>query len=54
MVGTTTKTWRLIDVLKEATAFLESKGIENPRLNAERLMGHVLGISRIDLYVRFE
>ncbi len=50
----TEKRWRLIDVLKEATAFLESKRIENPRLNAERLMSHILGIERIDLYLRFE
>ncbi len=50
----TKKNWRLIDVLKEATAFLEAKGIENPRLNAERLMGHLLRVERIDLYLRFE
>ena len=48
------KTWQLIDVLKEATVYLKSKGIENPRLNAERLMGHALGLSRLDLYLRFE
>ncbi|MBN2030118.1 peptide chain release factor N(5)-glutamine methyltransferase [bacterium] len=50
----TKKTWRLIDVLKEATAYLNTKGIENPRLNAERLMSHLLQIERIDLYLRFE
>lgn len=43
-----------MDVLKKATAFLGTKGIENPRLDAERLMGYVLGASRIDLYLRFE
>ena len=48
------QTWQLIDVLKEATVYLKSKGIENPRLNAERLMGHVLGLPRLDLYLRFE
>lgn len=52
--GKTTKMWRLIDVLKQAATFLESKGIENPRLNAERLMSYLLGIGRIDLYLRFE
>ena len=46
--------WRLIDVLRESTAFLHRKGVENPRLQSERLMSKVLGCSRIDLYVRFE
>ncbi len=46
--------WRLMDVIKEATVFLESKGIEDARLNAERLLAHVLGISRVDLYLQFD
>ena len=48
------KKWRLIDVLKEAAAFLETRGIDNSRLNAEQLLGHVLGLKRIDLYLQFE
>lgn len=48
------KIWRIIDVLQEATTFLINKGIEDARLNAERLMGHLLNLSRIDLYVQFE
>lgn len=43
-----------MDVLKEAAVFLEEKGIENPRLNAEQLLGRTLGLSRMDLYLRFE
>ncbi len=46
--------WKLIDVLKEASAFLETQGIDSPRLNAERMLAHVLGLSRIELYVQFE
>ncbi|MCK5347050.1 MAG: peptide chain release factor N(5)-glutamine methyltransferase, partial [Candidatus Heimdallarchaeota archaeon] len=49
-----TNIWRLLDVLKEATFFLTNKGIENPRLNAEMLLAHILGLNRIDLYLRFE
>jgi release factor glutamine methyltransferase len=48
------RTWQLIDVLRQATTFLESKGIENARLNAERLMGHVLQLPRMELYLRFD
>lgn len=44
----------LIDFLKRATDFLLARGIENPRLNAERLLCSVLGCQRIDLYVNFE
>ena len=46
--------WRLIDVLQEAAAYLESKQIEHPRHNAERLLAHVLNVSRVDLYLQFE
>jgi len=33
---------------------LESKGIENARLNAERMLGHVLQLPRMELYLRFD
>lgn len=49
-----TKTWRLMDVLKQAAIFLENNKIEDARLNAERLLSHVLGIARMDLYLQFE
>ena len=49
-----TNIWRLLDVLKVATRFLENHAVENPRLNAEVLLSHVLGLNRIDLYLRFE
>jgi len=44
----------LSDVLTEATAFLKSKEISDPRLNAERMLAHVLQISRIELYLQFD
>ncbi len=46
--------WLLIDVLKEATRFLESNGITRARGNAEQLLSHVLGLERIGLYLKFE
>ena len=51
---TDTKTWKLVDVLKKATGFLDSKAIENPRLNGELLLCDLLGISRMDLYLQFD
>ncbi|NOG44702.1 MAG: peptide chain release factor N(5)-glutamine methyltransferase [Calditrichaeota bacterium] len=47
------KTWKVIDLLKTTADFLKKKGIENPRLNAERLLSHVLDMERIKLYVEF-
>jgi release factor glutamine methyltransferase len=44
----------LINVLKEAASYLNKNKIENPRLNADLLLGKVLGLSRIELYLKFE
>ncbi len=41
-------------VIKMTSAFFASKGIESPRLNAELLVGHVLGLARMRLYIEFE
>ncbi|MFC1485584.1 peptide chain release factor N(5)-glutamine methyltransferase [Candidatus Latescibacterota bacterium] len=45
---------RVIDMLTAATAHLKERGFENARLEVERLLGEVLGLSRIDLYLSFE
>ena len=42
------------EVLKAATARLETGGIENPRLDAEILLSHVLNWRRLSLYVDAE
>ncbi len=44
----------LIEVLKRATGYLEQHGSSSPRLDAEVLMAHALGLRRIDLYLQFE
>jgi release factor glutamine methyltransferase len=49
---TTTKT--LLEVLQSTTAYFTKHKIENPRLNAEHLLAHTLGLSRMDLYLEFE
>ncbi|MCK5032066.1 MAG: peptide chain release factor N(5)-glutamine methyltransferase [Calditrichia bacterium] len=48
------KTWKVIDILKTTTDYFKDKQIENPRLNAEQLLAHVLDLSRVQLYVQFE
>ena len=40
--------------LAASTEFLGRKGIESPRLEAERLLAQALGLSRLELYTRFD
>ncbi len=44
----------LIEVLRRATGYLEQHGSSSPRLDAEVLMAHALGLRRLDLYLQFE
>jgi release factor glutamine methyltransferase len=44
----------VIEVVRKTSEFFASKGIESPRLNAELLVGHVLGLPRMRLYLEFE
>jgi len=48
------QSWKIVDLLKTTTDFFKQKQIENPRLNAEILLAHVLNKTRINLYVEFE
>ena len=50
----TVSNYRVIDILKMSTDYLEKKGIDNPRLNVELLLGHVLKMKRVQLYLNFE
>ncbi|MHB8896525.1 MAG: peptide chain release factor N(5)-glutamine methyltransferase [Candidatus Geothermincolia bacterium] len=44
----------LVEYLARATEYLDRHGISSPRLNAELLLADMLGISRLDIYTRFE
>jgi release factor glutamine methyltransferase len=44
----------VLEIIKKTTEFFAGKGVENPRLNAELLVGHGLGLKRMELYLQFE
>lgn len=44
----------LLEIIKKTTDFFSTKGVESPRLNAELLIGHALGLKRMQLYLQFE
>lgn len=44
----------LLEVLQRSTEYLKKHDVENPRLNAEHLMAHVLKRTRMELYLEFE
>jgi release factor glutamine methyltransferase len=46
--------WTIQKLLNWITDFLTQKGVDSPRLSAELLLTHVLGLSRIELYTLFD
>jgi release factor glutamine methyltransferase len=44
----------LLEVLRRATGYLESHRSGSPRLDAEVLLAHALGVRRLDLYLQFD
>ena len=44
----------LLEVVQKTTDFLAAKGVDSARLNAELLIGHALGLKRMQLYLQFE
>jgi release factor glutamine methyltransferase len=43
-----------LEVLQSTTEYFQKRGIGSARLNAEHLLAHVLGVTRMDLYLEFE
>lgn len=44
----------VLNAIQLSTSYLEEKGIESPRMNAELLLAHVLNCKRLDLYLSFD
>lgn len=44
----------VLEAIKLSSDYLEKKGIESPRLNAELLLAEILSCKRLELYLSFE
>lgn len=43
-----------LELVRRSAAYLAGKGVSTPRLDAEVLLAHVLGVPRIQLYLQFD
>ena len=48
------KIWRLIDILNWGEKYFKEKSFDNPRIEIETLLQHIIGCKKIDLYLQFE
>jgi release factor glutamine methyltransferase len=46
--------WTIQKLLAWITQYFTEKGVDSPRLSAELLLSHVLGLPRIELYTKFD
>lgn len=44
----------VLEVLQSTATFFKKRDIDNPRLNAEHLLAHALGRTRMEIYLEFE
>jgi release factor glutamine methyltransferase len=46
--------WTVLKVIQWTAEHLQKKGVDNPRLEAEVLLAHLLGIDRMGLYLNYD
>lgn len=44
----------VVEIIRRSADYLAGKGVENPRLDAEHILSHVLDMARLDLYLHFD
>jgi release factor glutamine methyltransferase len=53
-MSTTQTSLTILEIINKTTKFFKQKDIENPRLNAERLLSALLEIDRVQLYLQYD
>jgi len=48
------ETWTIVEMLRWTTDYFRAKGVSEPRASAEVLLAHVLQVSRLELYLRYD
>ena len=46
--------WTVLRLMRWSGEYLESKGVQRGRLDAEHLLAHALGLPRLQLYLQFD
>jgi release factor glutamine methyltransferase len=46
--------WTILEMIRWSAGYLEEKGVESGRLDAEHLLAEALGVKRLELYLQFE
>jgi len=46
--------WTILAILRWTADYFRAKGVSEPRAAAEILLAHTLGVSRLDLYLRYD
>jgi release factor glutamine methyltransferase len=46
--------WTILAILRWTTDYFRTNGVSEPRASAEVLLAHILGVSRLDLYLRYD
>jgi release factor glutamine methyltransferase len=44
----------ILESINLAAGYMEKKGVESARLNAELMLSHILGCKKLDLYLKFD
>jgi len=48
------RTWTVVELLRWMEGHFREQGLDSPRLDAECLLAHALGIERLELYLQFD
>jgi release factor glutamine methyltransferase len=49
-----TDTWTVLRLINWGSDYFQKKGVDSPRLTIELMLAHVLGLTRFDLYLKFD